>query len=103
MTTIAQIVAREPGLFRERDAEVGVDAALVEFVEDDRAEVREQRVLLEARRQDAFGRKQHARRRAEAPLEPDVPADLGAERPALLVGDAPRDARGRPRGAAGAG
>ena len=36
----AQVVAREPGLPRQCEAEVGVDAALVELVEDDRSRSR---------------------------------------------------------------
>ena len=36
----AQVVARAPGLPRQREREIGVDAALVELVEDDGAEVR---------------------------------------------------------------
>ena len=95
MITRRRSAAREPGLLRERDAEIGVHAALVELVEDDGAEVREQRILLQARRQDALGREEHARRRAELALEPDVPPDFPAERPALLVGDARRQAARR--------
>ena len=41
-----QIVARPPGLPRQREPEIGVHAALVELVEDDGAEAGEQRILL---------------------------------------------------------
>ena len=64
-----------------------MDAALVELVEHDRPEVLEQRVLLETGGQDAFGRKEHFRARAKAPLEPDVPPDFVANRPSLLFSD----------------
>ena len=50
-----QVVARAPGLPRQREAKVGVDASLVELVEHDRAKVRQQGILLQARRQDSFG------------------------------------------------
>ena len=54
-----------------------------------------ERILLQPRGQDAFGGDEQPRVAREAPIEPDVPADFAAERPALLVGDAPRDrARG---------
>ena len=70
-------------------------AALVELVEDDRSEIREQRILLQARRQHALGRDEQTRRGAEPALEADLPADLAADRPAALVGDARGDrARG---------
>ena len=75
-------------------AEVGVDAALVELVEDDGPEAGEQRVLLQPGGQDAFGREQHPCVRTELPLEADVPADFAAQRPAAFGRDTPRD---RPR------
>ena len=89
-----QIVARAPGLPRQRDREIGVDAALVKLVEDDGAEVGEQRIALQPRGQDAFGDDEQPRVGAEAALEADLPADLAAERPAALVGD-PRGDRAR--------
>ena len=69
--------------------------ALVKFVENDGAEVGEQRIVLQPRRQHAFGHDQQPRVGAEAALETDLPADLAAERPAALGGDARGDrARG---------
>ena len=53
-------------------------------------EVAQQRILLQARGQDAFGDDEQPRVGGELALEADVPADLAAERPAALVGDAPR-------------
>ena len=98
----AEIVARAPRLPRERQAEVGVHAALVELVEDDRRNVREQRILLQARGQHALGGDEHARVGREAALEPDVPADFArrASSPARRRCAAPSSAR--PRGAAAA-
>ena len=95
MTTMPQIVARAPRLPRQRDREIGVDAALVKLVEDDGAEVGEQRIALQPRGQDAFGHDEQPRVGGEAALEADLPADLAAERPAAFVGDARGDrARG---------
>ena len=91
----AEIAAREPCLPRERDAEIRVQAALVELVDDDGSDVAEQRILLQPRGQDAFGDDGQAGVGGGAAIEPDVPSHLAAERPALLGGDAPRDrARG---------
>ncbi len=86
----AQIVAREPRLAHEREAEVRVDAAFVEFVEHYRRDVREQRILLQARGEDAFGHDDQRRPGGEPFLEADVPAHLAAERPAAFLGDARR-------------
>ena len=118
----AQIVARRPGLPRERQPEIGVDGSLVELVEHDRADAGDQRIVDQARGEDAFGGEQDARRRREPALEAHVPADLLAERPAALLGDPARDGprrdpprlqhqhrpvggerRRQPRGLAGAG
>jgi hypothetical protein len=69
-----------------------VNASLVEFVENDGGEPGEQRILLKPGGQDAFGGKHDARLRPELAFEPHVPSDLTANRPFLLVGDAPRQA-----------
>ena len=90
----AQVVARAPRLARQRDRQIGVDAALVELVEDDRREIGEQRIGLQPRGQDAFGDDEQAGVGAEAAVEAHLPADLAAERPAALVGD-PRGDRAR--------
>ena len=90
-----QVVAGEPGLLHQRQPDVGVDAPLVELVQDDRRHVTEQRVVVEVGRQHALGDQAHARLGPEAAVEADVPADLAAGRPALLLGDAPRDAARR--------
>ena len=91
----AQVVACQPRLPNQREAQIGMHAALVELVEDDRGDIGQQRVLLQARGQDAFGREEHACLAAEARFEAHVPAHLATERPALLLGDAPRQG---PRG-----
>ena len=91
----AQVVARQPCLLHERHAEIGVHTALVELVEDDRRHVRDQRILLQARRQDAFGCKQHLCVGAVAWFETHVPADLAPQRPSLLVGYAASQRAGR--------
>ena len=57
-------------------------------------EVREQRVLLQSCRQDAFRHDEQARISGEPALEADLPADLAPERPPALVGNPCRD---RPR------
>ena len=84
----SQVVAREPRLFRQRDRQVGVHAALVEFVEHNRAKAGEQRIGLQARGQHAFGDDEQSGVSSESALEPDLPADLAAERPAALARDA---------------
>ena len=95
----AQILARAPRLFGERDAEIGVHAAFVEFVEDDGPESGQQRILLESRGENAFGGNEQARPRAKPPLETDLPAYLVADGPAALIGNALRDrARGHAPG-----
>jgi hypothetical protein len=66
-------------------------AALVEFVEDDRVEPGQERIGLEPCGEDAFGDDQQPRRRGEAPLEANLPADVVTQRPAALLRDAPRD------------
>ena len=87
--------AGAPGLARQRDRHVGVHAPLVELVEHDRPEVGEQRVRLQARRQDPLGDDEEPRLVREAPLEAHLPADLASERPRALGGNARRDgARG---------
>jgi hypothetical protein len=63
----------------------------MKLVEHDRAERREQRILLEARRQHAFSRDEEPGSRPESSLVSNVPADLLANAPATLGRDALRD------------
>ena len=72
-----------------------MDAALVKLVEDDGAEIGEERILLEPGGQDAFGRDQQPCRLPKPALEADVPADLAADRPPAFDGDPARDRAGR--------
>ncbi len=87
----AKVVARAPRLPGQGEAQVAVDAALVELVEHDRVKVREQRVLLQARGEDAFRGDEQPGLADELTLEADVPPDFAPRRPALLGGDAPRN------------
>ena len=81
----AQVVAGEPRLPRQRETEIGVDASFVKLVEDDRREIRKQRILLQSRGQNAFGHDEQARVAAEALFESDLPADFAADRPPSLL------------------
>ena len=87
----SQVGVRQPCLPAQREPEIGMNAPLVELVEDDRSEARQERVLLQPRREYALGRDENPGAIAELPFEPDVPADLAPDRPALLRRDPPRD------------
>ena len=63
----------------------------MKFVDDDGVDVTEERIVLQVRREDAFGDHEQPRLAREAPLEPDMPADLAADRPAAFFGDARGD------------
>ena len=91
----AEIAACAPRLGHEREAEVRVQAALVELVQDHGRNVREQRVLVEVVGQHALGDDEHAGVGRGAAVEADVPAHFAPEGPALFVGD---PARHRARG-----
>ena len=83
----------------QRDGDVGVDAALVKFVEDDRPEIGQQRIALQPGGQDAFGDDEQPGVGAESPIEADLPADLAADRPSTLGCNPRRDrACGDPSG-----
>ena len=56
----SQIVSGAPGLPAERNPYVSVDASFMKFVEDDGAKSRQERILLKARRENAFGSDQQA-------------------------------------------
>ena len=58
MTTRRRSPRASQACLRERDAEIRVHAALVELVEDDGPEITEERVLLQARGEDALGREE---------------------------------------------
>ena len=91
----SQIGARAPRLLRERDGDVGVDAPLVELVDHDRGELRQERIALQTRREDSFGDDEQARVGGELSIEANLPADLAAEGPSALGGNPGRNgARG---------
>ena len=89
-----QIVARHPGLFHQRQTQIGVDASFVEFVEHHRTDRRQQRVLMQHRCQHPFGRDRQPRLGRHPAVEPHMPADLAPHRPPTLLCDAPRDGSG---------
>jgi hypothetical protein len=75
-------------LAEEGEGEVGVEAALVELVEQDGACAFEEGVGEEASGEDALGDDMEAGVAGDAGVEADLVADLASEGPALLVGDA---------------
>ena len=84
----AKIVAHERlRAKRQREAEVGVDAALVELVEDEKADAVERRVVLQAPREDAFGDDLDARRAADARVAAHAIADRLADALAVQLGE----------------
>ena len=82
-------------LAKQGEGQVGVQAPLVELVEDDGADAFEERVGEELAGEDALGRDAQPGPRADPPLEADLVADLLAQRPAVLLGDPPRRGAGR--------
>ena len=77
-------VAHEPTrLKREGEAEVGDEAPLVEFVEDDEADALEGRIALEASCQDSLGHNLDARLAPDTALRPGAKSDRRADRIAL--------------------
>ena len=78
------------GIQRQRQREVGVEAAFVELVEDHQAHARQLRIGRQSPRQQALGEDLDARLRPDAALE----ADLVADRPADLLAQQRRHARG---------
>ena len=90
-----QIRTRPLRLLEKSQGQVGVDRALVELVEDDRGELAQQGVRLEARGEHAFGGHQEARVPTELALEAHLEADLPAYRPSFFDRDPSREgARG---------
>ena len=84
------------------EGEVGVQAPLVELVEHDGADAFEERVGQQLPGEDALGHDPEPRPRPDPALEPDLVADLLAERPAVLLGDPRRRRPARRPAAAGA-
>lgn len=71
-----QVVPGEPRLPHKGDSEIRVNAALVELVEHNRPDIREQGVLLEPGGEDAFGRHEQTGLGRVTAIESDVPADF---------------------------
>ena len=92
----AEIGARLLGDFRgERETEVALESPLVELVEHDRADAREERIRLHESKPDPVRNREDARPFARAPVESYVITDLVADRRTALACDPPR---GRARG-----
>ena len=72
------------------ERQIGEQAALVNLVEEHGADAVEKRIALQALDEDALGDEEDAGVAGEVALEADLPADLAAQRPALLVGDPAR-------------
>ncbi len=90
-----QVLAQvAPGVEAERERQVGVEAALVKFVEDDEGHAFEPRVRLQAPGENPLGDDLDPGCRRDPPLETDRVAD-GA--PHLLAERAGHPARGRDR------
>ena len=68
-----------------------MDAALVEFIEDDAADALEEGIGLEAAGEDPLGEDMEEGVGAGAVFEADLPADFAADLPALFAGDAVGD------------
>ena len=81
----SQIVAREPGLPRQRKPHVSMNASLVELVENNRRETGKEGILLKAGGENPFGHDQQPRVADESLVEPDLPADFAAGRPLALL------------------
>ena len=63
----------------EREPEIGVQTALVEFVEDDEPDPLERRIVLQQARQHAFGDDLDARPRTDTRVEAHAIADRFAD------------------------
>lgn len=72
----------------QRKAEIGVDRALVELVEQHRGDALERRIALQTPRQHAFGDHFDPRRRADPALMADAVADASAHAFAEALGQA---------------
>ena len=57
----AEVGARQPCLFGQRQTKIGVHASLMKLVDDDCCHIAQQRILLQIRGEDAFGDDEQAR------------------------------------------
>jgi len=76
-----EIIARPPRLPGQRNTKVGVNAPLMELVEDYRPEFGKQRILLNASGQDPFSRHEKTRVSGEATLGSHLPANFTTDGP----------------------
>ena len=83
-----------PDFSQQGQGQVGVQAPFVELVEHHGADRLEERIGQKLPGEDALGLDPQPGSRRDPPLEPDLVADLLAQRPALLLGD---PGRGGPR------
>ena len=77
------------------ERQVGEETAFVNLVEQHRADAVEKWIALQALDEDALRDEENPRVAGEVALEADLPADLAAERPTLLLGDPARRSPGR--------
>ncbi len=93
----AEVGSRQPRLPRQCQSQIGVHAALVKLVDDQRAYVAQQRIVLQIRGEDAFGDDDEPGFAGELAVKTDVPADLASYGPVAFLGDAARHrARSKP-------
>jgi len=74
------------GVERQRQGQVGIEAALVEFIEDHQTHAFERRVVLQAAREDALGDNLDAGVRPDLAVQPDAIANGLANLFAQLAG-----------------
>ena len=86
----AKVRSCEPRLASQRQTQVGVDAALVKLIDDQRGDAAQQGIILQVGRENAFSDHQQPGVSTGLLLEADVPSHLLSQRPATLVGDATR-------------
>ena len=98
----AEIVARHPRLFRKREPEVGVHAALVKLIDDERGDIAQQRILLQVRGQDAFGDDEQPRVLRESGARNGCASRSRGQRSSRARRRCVAPWRARPRGAAAA-
>ncbi|MNQ64002.1 hypothetical protein D3C85_784040 [compost metagenome] len=82
------VAQQRPAVEAKGQGQVGVEAALVEFVEDHQADAFQRRVFLQAAGEDAFGDYLDARARADFRLQTNAVTDPFADLLAQLAGQA---------------
>src|SRR6185503_4669748 len=93
----AEVGAQGGGIEREREAEIGIEAALVELVEEDGGDALELRIVEQHAGENPFGHDLDPGPGADAAVEPDAVADGLAGRLAERGGhEARRSTGGKP-------